>query len=146
MNSSTIPNIPTPSGFVIVDVTTGLYSSGGSFPRFRKTPKIWTKINHVKSHLSMFVGEKHAIEIDPVTYVKSIRKILTVWEPYGELGRYLIQDISTGQTEDVCKYFSKKLHDTINELNKLNSTRQPGLQLNFEIADIAVAIMGAFPQ
>lgn len=33
--------------------TEGLYSTGGSSPKFTKRGKIWTNIGHVKSHIHM---------------------------------------------------------------------------------------------
>lgn len=34
----------------------GLFSTGGSSPRFTKNGKRWSTIGHVKTHLAMFVG------------------------------------------------------------------------------------------
>jgi len=34
----------------------GLFSTGGSSPKFTKKGKRWSTIGHVKAHLSMFVG------------------------------------------------------------------------------------------
>lgn len=36
--------------YKIQDKTTGLYSCGGSYPRFSKTGKAWTNIGHLKNH------------------------------------------------------------------------------------------------
>ena len=39
------------STFKIRDRATGLYSTGGSTPRWSKRGKVWTNIGHVKQHL-----------------------------------------------------------------------------------------------
>lgn len=39
------------STFKIRDRATGLYSTGGSTPRWSKRGKVWTNIGHVKLHL-----------------------------------------------------------------------------------------------
>lgn len=41
----------------------GLYSTGGSSPRFTRVGKAWTAINHLKNHLKL-VGVGHAIYDD----------------------------------------------------------------------------------
>ena len=33
----------------------GLFSTGGSSPRFTKKGKAWTNIGHLKNHLNMFI-------------------------------------------------------------------------------------------
>lgn len=147
MNSSStffMPAIPKPSGFVIVDSQTGLYSSGGTCPKFRKTPKIWNKINHARSHLSMFVGERHQL-YDQNGKMKTVKRLLDVWNPYAEIGRYYILDISTDQTEDICRYFSKKLHEKVDKMEKIIKNN-PQSTLDYEASDIAKAVMRMFPQ
>jgi len=46
-------NIPKPElkGFVIYNPANGLFSRGGSAPRWDKKPKIWNNIGHLKNHL-----------------------------------------------------------------------------------------------
>lgn len=44
--------------FMIQDRNTGLFSSGGTDPTWVVKGKTWKKINHVKSHVTQFVGRK----------------------------------------------------------------------------------------
>lgn len=36
---------------------TGLYSTGGNYPRWTKVGKIWKNIGHVKTHLRQFIND-----------------------------------------------------------------------------------------
>lgn len=40
--------------FKIRDIETGLFSTGGTSPRWTKRGKSWSQINHVKNHLRQF--------------------------------------------------------------------------------------------
>jgi hypothetical protein len=46
-------NIPKPElkGFVIYNPANQLFSGGGSMPKWKKKPKIWANIGHLKNHL-----------------------------------------------------------------------------------------------
>lgn len=39
------------SAFKIRDLATGLFSTGGSMPRWSKRGKVWSNIGHIKLHL-----------------------------------------------------------------------------------------------
>lgn len=43
-------------GYCICNPKTGLYSKGGYSPKWKKKPKIWSNIGHLKNHLNMFVN------------------------------------------------------------------------------------------
>lgn len=44
--------------YKIYDPATGLFSSGGSMPKFSKRGKTWQNIGHVKSHVSLVSPSK----------------------------------------------------------------------------------------
>lgn len=54
MDSVNLPKL-TLKGYVIVDPSTGLFSSGGCDVKFKKKGKIWSTLGHVKSHITMLV-------------------------------------------------------------------------------------------
>lgn len=39
--------------YKILNTKTGLYSTGGSTPTFKKNGKTWTMLSHLKSHITM---------------------------------------------------------------------------------------------
>lgn len=49
-------NVTTGGGFMIRRKTDGLFSRGGSAPRFSKNGKIWRNIGHVKLHIREMTG------------------------------------------------------------------------------------------
>ena len=60
--------------FKIRDRETGLFSSGGTYPHFSKTGKVWSDIGHLKSHLSLLREIPWNWEI--ITYVAISPSIL----------------------------------------------------------------------
>lgn len=55
-------SIPTiEHSYVIFDPNTGLYSKGGSYKVWRKKPKVWANIGHLKNHLNMFLDYRGEI-------------------------------------------------------------------------------------
>ncbi len=46
-------------GYAIFNPATGLWSKGGTGPRWAKNPKIWSNIGHVKNHLLLFVNRQY---------------------------------------------------------------------------------------
>jgi hypothetical protein len=82
-------------GYVIVDVHTGLFSSGGTEPKFKKKGKVWSNIGHLKNHLAQF--------IEPY-YTKGAR-------PY-RLCKAKVYDIVSGkEVFDVTEYLDKRTEE-----------------------------------
>lgn len=48
--------LPKPKGYIIYDPETGLYSRGGDFNGWKKNPKIWANIGHLKNHFNLFIS------------------------------------------------------------------------------------------
>lgn len=49
--------------YAIRDATTGLYSTGGSYPKWNAVGKRWSSIGHVKNHLHMWRENNRAKSI-----------------------------------------------------------------------------------
>jgi len=90
--------------FKIKDSTTGLFSTGGTCPRWTKRGKTWNQINHVKAHLRQFCSykvTKHSknsweVEKDYNTLVNNIPK------------SWVIVEISASGTTGFTKEYSAK--------------------------------------
>lgn len=47
----------------------GLFSTGGTFPKFKKTGKLWASLNHVHSHITMFAMNVSPFHEDNLKYL-----------------------------------------------------------------------------
>lgn len=47
-------------GWAIFNPKTGLWSKGGTGPEWRKSPKIWANMGHLKNHLNLFIHTHYA--------------------------------------------------------------------------------------
>jgi hypothetical protein len=45
--------------YKIRDINTGLFSTGGRYPRWTKTGKTWSCEGHVKAHLTMYSDKEY---------------------------------------------------------------------------------------
>jgi hypothetical protein len=46
-------------GYAIFNPSTGLWSRGGTGPKWGKNPKIWSNVGHLKNHLNQFVHRQY---------------------------------------------------------------------------------------
>lgn len=56
MDQALFPLVKPPAGYAIYRPADGLWSKGGTAPAWKKAPKIWSNIGHMKNHLNLFVG------------------------------------------------------------------------------------------
>lgn len=88
-------SIPEIKGFVIYNTKTQLFSSGGCYPRWKKKPKIWSDVGHLKNHLSQLIRNgyqtyyfddvyKDAIILDMLTKKESDIKIYEYLEDFSK--------------------------------------------------------------
>jgi len=80
--------------YKIMDTRTGLYSGGGTYPRFSKKGKIWTQIGHVKTHLNQFKAvpehwEVVEIEMREVAHIQA-EDMFKPEETKGYSSRYVV--------------------------------------------------------
>lgn len=60
----------------------GLFSTGGSSPRFRKEGKTWTKRHHVTAHLRLLGDRERKLyqDCDLVTYTCTVTEVADLLE------------------------------------------------------------------
>lgn len=86
--------IPKVEGFVIYNPDEGLFSSGGARPCWRKKPKIWANIGHLKNHLHGAIDRSWYSGYDSRKYV--------IMSPFYKGA--VVLDITTGKSIDLNIY------------------------------------------
>ena len=108
-------------GFVIINPDTGLYSSGGSYIRWRKKPKIWSAKAHLSNHVNLHMHYYTKLSRD--NYYGSYK------------GHELICDITNGNVlstvnekrfELAKKYMEKKIkrYTQYNNTSHINAAKE----------------------
>ena len=106
--------LPKLEGYVIYNPANGLFSGGGmncgSWSNWRKNPKIWKKIGHLKSHLNQFVYEDYYSHYN---ITNRTRRIIIIFDSY--IGCKVV-DITTQQeiNLDIVKYLENKANEIVN--------------------------------
>ncbi len=126
MTSLVMPTLKM-EGYVIVDPATGLFSSGGMSPKFKKRGKVWANIGHLKNHLAQFVYQYYREKeytivkaAEPYRKAKvydivSNKELFDVWEYLEELAARKTKERAEWQAEHD-EWYKAKLRAELNEL------------------------------
>lgn len=110
-------------GYVIVDLNTGLFSSGGTNPRFKKKGKIWSSLGHLKNHLALFTEKYYRDNADPYRKAKAKAFDIVTGKELFDVSEYIDRrgkEMMIEREQRMERYRKQRKLDLERELKELN--------------------------
>ena len=114
-------------GYVIADPATGLFSTGGTNPKFKKKGKIWSTLGHLKNHLAQFMEKYYSKGADPYRETKAKaydivtgKELFDVSEYINIRGKEKMQERENRMQKQRKEYLARRKIELETELSKIN--------------------------